>query len=257
VLVDWFTVAAQVVNLLVLIFLLRRFLYGPITRAMAARQEAIVAKSREASLLVGEARAEGERLRVLADEMQQGRQQRLDALTEEVDALRREQLRSARAEVDQLQQRWQDAVGRERDAYLAELRLRAGEQILAVVRRAILDLSGEELDEVVVRRFVAELHRLDDAQRRLLAGRDGEQVIRVRTATPLRREVRAVLVAAIHEAITPDVDVELDTSASLISGVELRVPGFKLAWTVEDYLDDLETELGAALGEEPMADVGP
>jgi hypothetical protein len=40
-----------------------------------------------------------------------------------------------------------------------------------VVRRAVLDLSGEELDEVVMRRFVAELHRLDDAQRRLLAGR--------------------------------------------------------------------------------------
>jgi hypothetical protein len=33
--------------------------------------------------------------------------------------------------------------------------------------------------------------------------------------------------------------------------------GFKLAWTMEDYLDDLETELDAALGEEPMEDAGP
>jgi F-type H+-transporting ATPase subunit b len=258
VLIDWFTVAAQVVNLLVLVLLLRRFLYGPITRAMAMRQDAITAQAVEAEQLADDARAEGDRLRALTRELSQEREQRLAALTEEIEELRREQLRAARVEVDQLQQRWEDAVVRERDAFLAELRHRVGQQILEVVRRAVLDLSGEELDTVVIGRFVAELHRLDEAQRRLVAAvADEDGVIRIRTATSLASEARDALTAAVRTAIDPQVEVRFEESPTLLSGVELHVTGFKLAWTIEDYLDSLESELAETLGEEPMADARP
>ena len=43
-LINWFTVAAQVVNFLILAVLLKRFLYGPIVRAMAAREERIASE---------------------------------------------------------------------------------------------------------------------------------------------------------------------------------------------------------------------
>jgi F-type H+-transporting ATPase subunit b len=254
-LIDWFTVAAQIVNLLVLVLLLRRFLYGPIIRAMASRQDAITAQTVEAERLAADASAEGERLRELTREMAQEREQRLDALNEEIAELRREQLRSARIEVEQLQQRWQEAVVRERAAFLTELRRRVGEQILEVVRRAVLDLSGEELDTVVIDRFVAELHRLDEGQRRLMAAVAVENGgVRVRTATPLPTDARHALTAAVREAIDTQVEVRFEESPTLLSGVELHVTGFKLAWTIEDYLDSLEAELDAALGEEPMAD---
>jgi F-type H+-transporting ATPase subunit b len=41
--IDGFTVIAQIINFLVLVWLLKRFLYGPITQAMAARQQKIAA----------------------------------------------------------------------------------------------------------------------------------------------------------------------------------------------------------------------
>ena len=36
--VDWLTVGAQALNFLVLVYLLKRFLYGPIVRAVARRR---------------------------------------------------------------------------------------------------------------------------------------------------------------------------------------------------------------------------
>jgi F-type H+-transporting ATPase subunit b len=36
-LIDWFTVGAQVLNFLILVWLLKRFLYGPILDAIDAR----------------------------------------------------------------------------------------------------------------------------------------------------------------------------------------------------------------------------
>ena len=46
--IDWLTVGAQVLNFLVLVYLLKRFLYGPVVRAMARREEAIAERQREA-----------------------------------------------------------------------------------------------------------------------------------------------------------------------------------------------------------------
>ena len=42
-LIDWFTVLAQIINFLILIYLLKRFLYGPIIRAMEEREKKMVA----------------------------------------------------------------------------------------------------------------------------------------------------------------------------------------------------------------------
>ena len=45
---DWFTVAAQIGNFLLLLWLLKRFLYRPILAAMAARQQRVTAALAEA-----------------------------------------------------------------------------------------------------------------------------------------------------------------------------------------------------------------
>ena len=41
-LINWFTVLAQIVNFLILIYLLKRFLFKPILRAMAEREKKMV-----------------------------------------------------------------------------------------------------------------------------------------------------------------------------------------------------------------------
>ena len=40
-LIDWFTIAAQAVNFLILIWLMKRYLYQPILRAIASREQLI------------------------------------------------------------------------------------------------------------------------------------------------------------------------------------------------------------------------
>ena len=47
-LINWFTVAAQIVNFLILVALLKHFLYGPIVAAMTAREGKIAAQLTEA-----------------------------------------------------------------------------------------------------------------------------------------------------------------------------------------------------------------
>ena len=62
-LIDWFTVAAQAVNFLILVWLLKRFLYKPILGAMDAREQRIASRLRQAETEKAEARKDGEKLR--------------------------------------------------------------------------------------------------------------------------------------------------------------------------------------------------
>ena len=61
--IDWFTVSAQIINFLILVFLLKRFLYGPVIRAMDKREEAIAGRLKDAGQKQEEAQKEIDRYR--------------------------------------------------------------------------------------------------------------------------------------------------------------------------------------------------
>jgi F-type H+-transporting ATPase subunit b len=248
-LIDWFTVVAQVINFVILVWLLRRFLYGPITRAMAERQRGIDEQLAEAARVREEARSEGERLRGEHERFAASRDELTRQLRDEVDQTRRAQLARVRAEIDELQARWRAAVLEERDGFLLELRERTGERIVDAVRQALRDLASTSLETQVIARFVGQLGDLDDQQRRILveAGDANGHRLHVRTAFEVPDPLRQQLTAEIAHRVGPGYDVRFEVVPSLLGGVELRAGGQALAWTFEEYLDQLEAALGEAL----------
>ena len=54
-LIDWFTVVAQILNFLVLVWLLKRFLYKPVLDAIDAREKGIATKLADAEAKEAEA----------------------------------------------------------------------------------------------------------------------------------------------------------------------------------------------------------
>ena len=59
--VDWFTVIAQILNFLVLVWLLKRFLYKPVLNAIDEREKKIASELEDAAIHKAEARKEKEK----------------------------------------------------------------------------------------------------------------------------------------------------------------------------------------------------
>src|SRR5690606_7086881 len=121
-LVDPFTVVAQLVNLALLIWLLTRFLYGPVTRAMEAREARVREEVEGARRLRAEAEAEGERYRAKLADFEAERESLLSDAHAELDRVRQEQIREIRAEAKMLRERWSHALEQEKEAFLRGLR---------------------------------------------------------------------------------------------------------------------------------------
>ena len=58
--IDWFTLSAQIVNFLILLVLLRKFLYGPLRNVMQKREEKVTSRLEEARRKLDEAEEQRE-----------------------------------------------------------------------------------------------------------------------------------------------------------------------------------------------------
>jgi len=247
--IDWFTFAAQIVNFLILVALLRWLLYGPIVRAMNKREEKIAGRLEEADRKRQEAEEKG---REYEDKSRQIDQERDELLKEARHEAHEEQQRlqkEAKEEIGRRRERWQDALRREQEDFLSDLRLQAGEIGLHVARRALAQLADAELEQRMCDAFASRLGQLDDEQREEILRdlRDGEAEASVRSAFDISGDQRERLSKTIRETFETDAAVSFERSADLICGLELDVGGYGLGWNVKDFLRDLEVEFSERL----------
>ena len=248
-LIDWFTVTAQVINFLVLVYLLKRFLYGPIIRAMDQREKRIALRLEEGQKKKDEAQQEMALYQKKNRDLDNQREEKLSQIKEEAEARRKELINEARNEVDAIRARWHGAIQREKEAFLQDLRQRAGKQTCAIARRVLKDLANVDLERHIIRVFIERLRNLDDQERTALneSIRKSGQRINLRSAFEIPQEMAREIAAVLQNQGADPLDLQLEISSEVICGIELKVYGRKIAWSLEDYVDTLEEALVEAL----------
>ena len=109
-LIDWFTVGAQALNFIILVWLLKRFLYKPILNAVDAREKRIAAELADADAKKAEAQKERDEFRHKNEEFDQQRAALLSKATDEAKAERQRLLDDARKAADALSAKRQEAL---------------------------------------------------------------------------------------------------------------------------------------------------
>src|ERR1700679_1223290 len=95
-LIDWFTVGAQALNFLVLVWLMKRFLYKPVLHAIDEREKRVAAELADAASKRAEADTEREEFQKKQAEADEQHDALLKKATDEADAERRRLLDAAR-----------------------------------------------------------------------------------------------------------------------------------------------------------------
>lgn len=255
--IDLFVLAAQIINFLVLVFLLKHFLYDRILGAMDAREAKIASQFEEAKLLKAEAmeavQAYDEKNRELKDKAQE----LMNQAQKEADHEKNVLMDRVREEVDQVRQRWYETLAREKKAFLEDLRRRGGSHVYETVRQVLADMADEELEDRMVDKFVSRLKDLSDAQQSRLQDslKTAGVTIVVKSAFALKQDQRKTVEDAIRAHAGPKVSIRYEATESIGAGIEMMAHGYKLSWSIEDYLTDLEEKFVRILHEEiPVAE---
>ena len=149
-LLDPFTVIAQIVNFAILALALKHFLYDRVIAAMDARERAIAARFEEAEQREAEAREELDEYERSSVRLERERRDLMDDARHQADEHRQRLLDEARAEVDEERRRWQRGLLAEKDELSRELQRRAAHEVVELSRGALTSLARTELESVVL-----------------------------------------------------------------------------------------------------------
>jgi F-type H+-transporting ATPase subunit b len=254
--IDWFTVIAQAINFLILVWLLKRFLYKPILHAIDEREKGIATQLAEAEAKKAEAQQERDDFQHKNAVFDQTRAALLKKVADEAGGERQRLLDEAQKDADSLRAKRQDAW-RNEQRNLSEIIIRRTQmEVFAITRKTLMDLATTSLEERMVDVFVHRLRALSGAAKEQLAAAltTSTNPARVRSAFDLPPAQRSAVENAVKETFAAETQVQFETAPELVSGIELATNGQKLAWSVADYLATLEKSAGELLSEDAKSD---
>lgn len=243
--VDGFTVVAQLLNFALLVWLLKKVLYGPVLAAMERRR----ARIEQAQVEAAQARAEAERLaadyRQQLDELENLRQQRFNELKSELEQERRERLESIKAEAEIAQAQWRQRLQQEQSLQSAALRGAIQDRVLAICRKALADLASTDLESAMSHSLLAQLRSTPpDRELRVTLAKGCRVLSRKPLPEPLQDELRQ----GIQDWAGEPVPVSFDQTPDARPGLSLVLRDRRLGWSTDDYLDGLAEALPEAQG---------
>jgi F-type H+-transporting ATPase subunit b len=266
VLIDWFTVGAQAINFLILVWLLRRYLYKPVLAAIDARERKVAARIKDAETQQTKAQEAGEELRKRNEAFDREREALMRKAAQEGAAERERLFDSARQDSQLLRVKLTQLLSTERAELGRQLSLRAQAEVFALTRKALSELAGATLEDRMIEVLIDRLRELPQQPRlalatpAVIAGSAAAAVqaapardVLVRSAYEASPAARTKLEAAIRERLGANAAVRFETAAGLVCGFELAVDGIKLAWSVADYLSTLAHDAAALAATELAA----
>ncbi len=242
-LIDWFTVVAQIVNFAVLVALLKRFLYGPLVAAIDAREQAIAKRVADAARSQQEAAARVDELAREVAETERAKPALLAAAREDADKLRGQILAAARENVKALEAKWRDELEHEKSAFLDEVRRRAAAEILDATRGALRDLASADIECAALSAFLRKIDAMDSATLQTFAAA-GMTVV---TPDDLPGEMRRRIECAVEKRLGTPAEIHFEAAPAMAWGVELRANGRRIGWTPDAWLDSVEDKLRTEL----------
>jgi len=250
-LIDWFTVGAQALNFIILVWLLKRFLYKPILNAVDAREKRIAAELADADAKKAEAQKERNEYQHKNAQFDQQRAALLSKATDEANAARQRLLDDARKAADALSTKRQEALRSDANNLNQAIRRRTQQEVFAIARKALTDLATTSLEERMCEVFTRRLRTMDGKAKEGIAAalKTASEPAVVRSAFDLPAAQRGAIQKALNETFSAEVHIRFETAPDLVSGIELTTNGQKIAWSIADYLGSLENGVGELLKE--------
>ncbi len=246
--INWFTVIAQVINFLILVWLLKRFLYKPILNAIDEREKKIAAQIKDADDKEAAAIKEQADFKKRNDDFDAQKKALMDRAVGDANAQRDKLLEDAKNEASTLRSSLEKAIKEKEETDALASAAKTQQQVFTITKNALKEIASSTLEEQSVNTFIKRLHTLndDEKQKFIAAFTSNANTILVRSAFDLPAPQQAAMNDAVNETLGTKTTLQFTTTPDLISGIELTTNGYKLVWSFAEYVQSLQNNIAAA-----------
>lgn len=260
--INWFTVIAQLVNFIVLVWLLKRFLYKPILKAIDEREKNIAGKINDAEAKDALAKKEQTAFQQKNESFDKEKKGLMDQAIAETNKEREKLLESARNEAAELRSKLEKSLVEMQENLNRDLAQKTQKEVFAIARKTLNDLASLSLEEQSAKVFITRLKELkkEEKEQFLEAFKtgsnqpDGEDAVLIQSAFDLPEEQQTAIKNAVNEILGTPTSFQFNTAPEIISGIELSSNGYKLAWSIAAYLNSLQKSISDTLNDKVVKD---
>lgn len=234
---NWSTFLLEIINFLVLIWILKRFLYKPVLAIIAKRQAGIDQTLQDAQTLRSEAEQLQHQYEARLDHWQQERQQAREVLKGELQAERARKMDELKAALTAEREKLRVADTRRQADLQRKVEETAMAQGASFACRLLQQAAGPEVEARLVEMVITELGQLSPEQRKALHDNNGANAehITVISAYPLaepqRRQLQQTLCNNGWQA-----SLEFKEEPALLAGLHITMGAWVLAANLRDEL---------------------
>ncbi len=240
-LINWFTVCAQMINFLILVWLLKRYLYKPVLVAIDSREKSISDKLALATSTEAAAKKSSDDFLAKSNAFEQSNRAILQKVVDDAGSQRQKLLDQTNVEFDALRRQQKEALDKERVDLSREIVRLTCQEVFSVARKTLSDLSTVSLEASMAAVLVERVNALGDDDRSHLADslKDKTQMLYVKSTFELPVEQQQLIVDAANQKFAYDRKLQFETAPDLVCGIELSTEGYRISWSIADYLNQL------------------
>ncbi|MGY0614800.1 F0F1 ATP synthase subunit delta [Vibrio sp. FJH11] len=235
---SWTTFVLEIINFLVLIWILKRFLFKPVMAVISQRQAGIDDQLSESQRLNDESAALKDEYENRLANWERERQQAKEELAREIDAERTSRLEQLKQFFEQEKKKAEVAESRQRMEMIRDSEQQALQQSAQFATSLLSRASGPELESRLLDILLQDLASLshDDAANLLHQWGVVPEVIEVSSAYPIPEEKRQELEKALMTVSQLSIPVQYDENPELIAGLFIAIGAWCLRANIRDDL---------------------
>ena len=235
---NWSTFVLEIFNFLVLVWILKRFLYQPVLNVIARRRATIENQLADAEQHHADADALKEQYEHRLVDWELERQKAMDNLLHELEQKRLDQLSNLKIQLAQEEEKIRVTRLRQDKHAIDEIEQRALQQAAEFASRLLSVASGPELEKRLFDLLLDSLKTMPAEQISALSNEWGEnpEYIQVSSAYSLTEEQQQQLEQLLSSVTGLSVPVHYDQDAQLLAGLNISIGAWVLQLNVRDEL---------------------
>ncbi|HNW98418.1 MAG TPA: F0F1 ATP synthase subunit delta [Bacteroidales bacterium] len=248
-LINWFTVFAQVINFLILVWLLKRFLYKPILKAIAERENQITAKLKDAEAKKSEAENERDEFLKKNREFAQQRNDQWNQAVDEIKTKKQLLLEEALKESEALREKLKTTFKEEQKNLSLAIMRKTQAEVFSIAGKILKELADDTLEQRIVSVFIKRLNDLVDEEKKKLSSAfsTSKHAVMVSSTFHLIPSQQKEIEKTLKEMLGNSIELTFKTNPEMISGIELHADGYKLSWSISEYLSSIEKNISETI----------
>ncbi|MGY3053721.1 F-type H+-transporting ATPase subunit b [Pedobacter sp. UYEF25] len=251
--INWFTVIAQLVNFLVLVWLMKKYLYKPILHAVDEREKKIATELADAKAKKTEAKIEQDEFLKKNDLFDSQKKKMMAEATFETGQERQKLLDAAHKEAAHVKLKLNSESKTLQKTLNDQLVRQTQQAVFSLTKKALTDMASTTLEAQSIHVFIKKIRATSAKEKTqfLKAFESNANLLLIKSAFNLSDKEQSMIKTEIETILGGKIKYEFKTDPKMISGIELATNGYKLSWSFSAYINSLEKSLPATEKEKP------